>query len=385
MTMRDPLGYYKIMDLQPHASEAEIKQSYRERAKLWHPDHNKNADALEKFQKLSVAYDVLQDTTSRLFYDMLSQVYNTHNFPDMTSLAIYKDRAENENPFVRTISQQKVIGQIFKYKFSQDDDVCSYAEAPALIIKTTVSNWLLGWWNPKAFILNIKAIAFNYKTIAHNNDKNLLLLMHNAIAYYQEGKNDKACVSAMQAKAYADDKQKNMLDKFIRLTGFRADKLRYPVWNYAKLKLIQLIMPVIFGLGLLFSMASTVLTPAELDKLFNKREEITYFQTVEYNNGSQTYNDVVISKIMNIPVNYDDNSKLVHLKKNVDVKYGPSEDFDTLIKLSLGHTVRITGYTPDNKWYRVMVDSGDMGFVRAETIGKGIGNPIIENSKIISH
>ena len=36
----DPLGYYAILGVAYDASETEIKQNYRERAKLLHPDRN---------------------------------------------------------------------------------------------------------------------------------------------------------------------------------------------------------------------------------------------------------------------------------------------------------------------------------------------------------
>ena len=313
MNMSDPLGYYRIMDLTPSASDAEIKQNYRERAKIWHPDHNKDTDAIEKFQKLSVAYDVLQSSDTRLFYDMLSQVYLTHNFPDMKSLAIYKDRAGNENPYIRTISQQKVIGYIYKDSFRQDSEICSAIEAPSLVLKTSLSNWLLGWWGLKAFVKNIQALIYNYNSLNQNRAENLNLLIHNAVAYYQDGKKDKACISAVQAKEYATSVQCDMLDRFIRLTGFNAAKFRYPAWNYLRLKMLQLLVPSLLGILLVFSLCSTVITPEELNNLFAKRNKITYFQTVEFNNGGQTYNDMVISNVMNIPINYNDDSKIFHL------------------------------------------------------------------------
>lgn len=383
MTMSDPLGYYQIMDLTPKASDAEIKHNYRERAKIWHPDYNKDAIALEKFQKLSVAYNVLQDTDSRLFYDMLSQVYHTHNFPDMKSLAIYKDRAGNENPCIRTINQQKVIGYFYKSSFRQDSEICSVVEAPSIVLKNSLSNWLLGWWSLKAFTKNIQALIYNYKSINQNRPENLNLLIHNAVAYYQDGKKDKACISALQAKEYATSEQCDMLDRFIRLTGFNATKFRCPIWNYFRLKMLQLLVPSVLGLFVVFSFYSKVITPEELNKIFEKRNQITYFQTVEYNNGGHTYNDAVISNIMNIPINYNDDSKIFHLKEDADIKYGPSDKFDTLIRLKSGHTLRVTGYTPDNKWYRVMIDSGDMGFVSPKILVQGFGTPSPSNSKVI--
>lgn len=57
----DPLGYYAVLNLSPSADDKEIKLSYREQAKKWHPDHNSAPNAMEVFQKISVAYDVLSD------------------------------------------------------------------------------------------------------------------------------------------------------------------------------------------------------------------------------------------------------------------------------------------------------------------------------------
>ena len=382
MSMRDPLGYYQILDLTPAASEAEIKANYRERAKLWHPDHNTSEEATDKFQHLSVAYDVLKDEKSRLIYDLLSQAYVSKNFPDMSGLKIYKDRAGIENPFIRTFSLQKVWGKIVSTSVRNDDEICNALEAPAVVLKTSVSNWLLGWWGIPALFKNVQAIAHNYSAINHNRSQNLTLLIHNAVAYYQENKMEKAMLSALQAKEYADDKQKDLLEKFIRLTGVRTDKARLPHWNYAKLKMLQLVMPIMLFVVALFPLTSSVISDAELMKLFAKKDEITYFQRVKFSNGEQTFDDIVVSKVLNIPVDINDTSKLYHFKGEAKVMYGPSDKFDVMFEFPENHTVRISGVTPDSKWYRVMLDNGDMGFVPVDALEKGIGAPIPENSKI---
>ncbi len=95
----DPLGYYAILGVAYDASETEIKQNYRERAKLLHPDRNPGENALENFQKLSVAYDVLKDETSRLIYDLMAQTHPRESFPDINALKPYKNRAGEEDVF----------------------------------------------------------------------------------------------------------------------------------------------------------------------------------------------------------------------------------------------------------------------------------------------
>lgn len=91
---------------------------------------------------------------------------------------------------------------------------------------------------------------------------------------------------------------------------------------------------------------------------------------------------MIVAKIFNIPVDISDTSMLYHLKKSVDVMYGPSENFDILQKAAKNQTVRVTGYTPDQTWYRIMLDSGEMGFVKKDVLQRGVGTDIPQGSKI---
>ena len=54
----DRLGYYKILEIEPSASEEVIRQKYRDLAKFWHPDYNNDSRAISMFQKISVAYEI---------------------------------------------------------------------------------------------------------------------------------------------------------------------------------------------------------------------------------------------------------------------------------------------------------------------------------------
>ena len=53
------LHYYHVLGLQPGASLQAIKQAYRTKAKLYHPDLNKSSDAPEKFIEVNEAYEFL--------------------------------------------------------------------------------------------------------------------------------------------------------------------------------------------------------------------------------------------------------------------------------------------------------------------------------------
>lgn len=51
--------YYQILGLTPDASVAEIKQAYRQKARLYHPDVNPASNAQERFIAATEAYDFL--------------------------------------------------------------------------------------------------------------------------------------------------------------------------------------------------------------------------------------------------------------------------------------------------------------------------------------
>jgi DnaJ-class molecular chaperone len=66
--------YYEILGVKKDASEAELKKSYRDLAKKYHPDKNKgNKDAENRFKEISEAYAVLSDKDKRAQYDRLGR------------------------------------------------------------------------------------------------------------------------------------------------------------------------------------------------------------------------------------------------------------------------------------------------------------------------
>jgi molecular chaperone DnaJ len=65
-TSRD---YYEILGVPRNASEEEIKRAFRRLAFKYHPDHNKEPSAAEKFKEINEAYEVLSDARKRATYD----------------------------------------------------------------------------------------------------------------------------------------------------------------------------------------------------------------------------------------------------------------------------------------------------------------------------
>lgn len=60
---------YTVLGLSRKALQDEIKQAYRRLAKQWHPDICKEPDATEQFKKLSNAYNILSNETTRKKYN----------------------------------------------------------------------------------------------------------------------------------------------------------------------------------------------------------------------------------------------------------------------------------------------------------------------------
>src|SRR3954467_10030519 len=63
--------YYKILGVERGAAEDDIKKAYRKLARKYHPDVSKEANAKEKFQEVSEAYETLRDKEKRGAYDSL--------------------------------------------------------------------------------------------------------------------------------------------------------------------------------------------------------------------------------------------------------------------------------------------------------------------------
>lgn len=62
--------YYKILSVYTSATSAEIRSTYRNLCKQWHPDVNSDADATAKMQDINEAYLILKDPIKRQRYDV---------------------------------------------------------------------------------------------------------------------------------------------------------------------------------------------------------------------------------------------------------------------------------------------------------------------------
>ncbi len=371
----DALKYFSLLDSSDQTDEQTLKIKYHEKAKYWHPDKNKDPKALEIFQKLSKAYEVLKDKKLRTIYTLLSLIYNETNFPSIDRLNTYKSANGFETPYLRVFAIQKLK----KGKIQTENLIGTYDDALDFLQKNTFKNFINGFWSPSFY----RSLKHNIAQITANNSENLKLLVHNAAAFYDENKLSFAYLSAVQALEYASEEQKQVLENFLKeLPPVERKPLAF---STKKLRAVQLkpffeMLWILLLAGLVFI---GFLTTQHFTN--SKSEDIQYYQKVQLSDGNEILDDLVTSKIFNIPVDKADSKMLFHLTSNQNIMHGPSEKFDVLTKALKGQTVRLTGYTPDKLWFRIMLDNGEMGFIKRQHLKQGIGNEIPPKSQIISH
>ena len=369
----DALKYFAVLNATDRTDEQTLKTNYHEQAKFWHPDRNKAPNALEIFQKLSKAYNVLKDQKLKIIYMLLSLIYTPKDFPSLERLNTYKSAKAIETPYLRVFSIQKIL----KGRVETENLIGTYDDALEFLQQNTFKNFMHGFWSPKFY----HALKHNVKQITADNKENLKLLVHNAAAFYDENKLSFAYLSALQAKEYANAEQQEVLQNFLNMLP--AIKNAPVSFNTKKLRAVQL-KPFFNLLYFLVLITGLVFGLIYAKNYFDQKpEKIQYYQKVKLTDGAEILDDLVTSKVFNIPIDKTDSKMLYHLTSTQSVMHGPSEKFDVVTKALKGQTVRLTGYTPDKLWFRIMLDNGEMGFIKRQYLKQGIGNEIPEKSQIV--
>ena len=63
------MDLYSVLDIDKSASDSEIKKAYRKKALKCHPDKKSDPEAVEQFQNISKAYNILSDPEKKHLYD----------------------------------------------------------------------------------------------------------------------------------------------------------------------------------------------------------------------------------------------------------------------------------------------------------------------------
>ena len=107
-------SHYETLKVTQSSTQDDIKSSYYELSKMYHPDRNTSADAKKKFQDLSVAYEVLGNFSKRKQYDrdLTARGTNATQKPVYAAeedpmAGFYRSRKSNYNPSTSSATREE--------------------------------------------------------------------------------------------------------------------------------------------------------------------------------------------------------------------------------------------------------------------------------------
>ncbi len=100
--------YYRILELSPGASKAEVKKAYRRLARKYHPDVNRSPEAHQKFQMIEEAYRMIQsgkaNTTAK---DKRAAYAKAKQKQEERRREAYRERMRRAQRFAQRIKEQR--------------------------------------------------------------------------------------------------------------------------------------------------------------------------------------------------------------------------------------------------------------------------------------
>ncbi len=312
----------------------------------------------------------------------MSLVYGVEDFPELDSLQVYKNQNGKDDAALRVLKQRRITARMNGFSIKETKDICNFNEAKDMVLSTSVANWLKGWWGVKAFGQNLKALKFNYEATAAADDDNLKLLLHNAVAYETIGQKDMAWIYAKQAEKVIEvgSRAQELLKTYVDILDFHPTrKIVLPRWSAQELKFRQLIMPMFF---LSVAVVYFVFFMGKIGLINLPNHQANSYYSVVDMGGVKVADDQIESRIIKVDGGNDVSEYLYHLASAGKIYYGPDERYDVLKEGVEGQTVRVIGFTPDKKWYKVVVDNGEAGYVNKNNLQKGVCNPIPLHSKV---
>ena len=93
------MNYYELLGVNIDATEEEIKSAYKREIKKWHPDINKDEEAVSITMRLNEAKDTLLDKVKRMEYDSFINHKDNETYQKYTNVTVEKETAEDYNQY----------------------------------------------------------------------------------------------------------------------------------------------------------------------------------------------------------------------------------------------------------------------------------------------
>jgi hypothetical protein len=206
----DTKGYYAVLGVSSKANAEQIKRAFRNKAKEYHPDRNKSANAQPLFLRINEAYQTLSDTKQRAAYDALPPPHMSasrtvsrteYSIPDPAACA----RCGQISAQPRYVILRRVIGFILISRRTNITGVFCRACADHYALRASLLTWLFGWWSfPRGPVETVAALWLNLWGGSRPRGINSELLERQTRAFAGRGNYTLAAAALQQAKALAD-------------------------------------------------------------------------------------------------------------------------------------------------------------------------------------
>jgi hypothetical protein len=201
------LDYYATLELDPSASESEVRRAYRRQAKRLHPDANASEEATREFQRLQDAYRVLQNPHLRLAYDAsrVTAPQGKVTFPEfggrpnMRPFACRSCRRPTPQP--RYAIYWSVVSNLVYAVRTADVGMFCARCARRSSLRASLVSALFGWWSLPGLFLTPASILKNARGGERPRGTDTWLLWNSALMYYARGDAAVARGLAMQVAA----------------------------------------------------------------------------------------------------------------------------------------------------------------------------------------
>lgn len=187
------MDHYSTLDVDPSASESEVRRAYRRQAKRLHPDANASVEATLEFQRLQDAYRVLQNPHLRLAYDAsrVAPPPGRATFPEfggrpqMRAFACRSCRRPTPQP--RYAIYWSVVSNLIYAVRTADMGMFCAACARRSSLRASLVSALFGWWSLPGLLLTPSSIFKNAMGGDRPRGTDTWLMWNSALLHYAKG------------------------------------------------------------------------------------------------------------------------------------------------------------------------------------------------------